>query len=67
VSQPPGVPPIEQEDGLGASVPSLDPPLGEGDDDALILWFLSLSVAERIAVAQDFVDSATVLKHGLRA
>lgn len=57
---------MEAED-PGASAPRSEPPLGEGDDDALILWFLSLSVTERLAVAQDFVDTIALLKHGLRA
>jgi hypothetical protein len=42
-------------------------PPGQGEDDALILWFLSLTLSERLAVAQGFVDSVAVLKNGLRA
>lgn len=30
---------------------------GRGDDDGLILWMLSLTPTERLAVAQDFVDT----------
>jgi hypothetical protein len=44
-----------------------EPPLGEGDDDALILWFLSLTPAQRLATAQGFVDSVRLLKNGLRS
>jgi hypothetical protein len=45
----------------------LEPPIGEGDDDALILWFLGLTPTERLAVAQDFVDSVSRLKDGLHS
>jgi len=45
----------------------LEPPPGEGEDDPLILWFLSLTLTERLAVAQDFVDSVRMLKNGLRS
>lgn len=44
----------------------LHPPVGEGDDDPLILWFLSLTLTQRL-VAQDFLDSVKMLKDGLRA
>jgi hypothetical protein len=43
-----------------------EPPLGEGDDDALILWFLSLTPAQRLETAQGFVDSVRLLQNGLR-
>lgn len=45
----------------------MEPPAAESDDDPLILWFLSLSPTERVEVAQDFVDSARLLRDGLRA
>jgi hypothetical protein len=47
--------------------PVLDPSPGEGDDDALILWFLGLTDSERLAFAQDFVDSVRLLRDGLRS
>ncbi len=31
---------------------SKEPPLGEGEDDGLILWMLSLTPTQRLAVAQ---------------
>lgn len=46
---------------------SAEPPAGEGDDDSLIVWFLSLTPTERVEVAQDFVDSARLLRDGLRS
>ncbi len=39
----------------------------EEDDDPLIVWFLSLTPTERVEVAQDFVDSARLLRDGLRS
>lgn len=42
----------------------LSPPLGEGEDDALILWMLSLSPSKRLEVAQGFVDSVQALLDG---
>jgi len=45
----------------------LEPPPGDGEDDPLILWFLSLTLRERLEVAQEFVDSARMLKNGLRS
>jgi hypothetical protein len=39
-----------------------DPP--EGDDDALILWMLSLTPTQRLEVAQGFVDSVQALRSG---
>lgn len=44
-----------------------DPSAADGDDDPLILWFLSLTPTERVEVAQDFVASARLLRDGLRA
>jgi hypothetical protein len=42
----------------------LSPPIGEGEDDALILWMLSLSPSKRLEVAQGFVDSVQALRDG---
>jgi hypothetical protein len=42
-------------------------PPGSGPDDALILWMLSLTPTERLAVAQGFVDSTYALRNGQRA
>jgi hypothetical protein len=38
-----------------------------GDDDSLILWMLSLTPTQRLAVAQGFVDSIYALRNGRRA
>lgn len=38
----------------------------ETDDDALILWMLSLTPAGRLEAAQGFADSVTVLRDGRR-
>ena len=42
-------------------------PPGSGPDDALILWMLSLTPTERLAVAQGFVDSTYALRNGQRS
>jgi hypothetical protein len=42
-------------------------PPGSGPDDALILWMLSLTPTERLAVAQGFVDSTFALRNGKRS
>ena len=42
----------------------IDPPLGEGDDDPLILWFLSLTPMQRLQTAQGFADSVRLLRNG---
>lgn len=42
-------------------------PPGTGPDDALILWMLSLTPTERLAVAQGFVDSTFALRNGQRS
>ena len=34
------------------------------DDEALILWMLSLTPTQRLAVAQGFVDSVMALRKG---
>ncbi len=42
------------------------PPSSAGaqtDDDSLILWMLSLTPTRRLAMAQGFVDSVTVLRN----
>jgi hypothetical protein len=38
-------------------------PLAPSDDEALILWMLSLTPTQRLAVAQGFVDSVFALRH----
>lgn len=40
----------------------LGPPFGEGDNDALILWMLSLTPTQRLQVAQDYVDTLLALR-----
>lgn len=42
------------------------PSEGDAEDDPLILWFLSLTPTQRVEVAQDFVDSARMIRDGLR-
>ncbi|HEX2224015.1 MAG TPA: hypothetical protein VHN15_07400 [Thermoanaerobaculia bacterium] len=37
---------------------------GSGEDDALILWMLSLTPTQRLEVAQGFVDSIQALRDG---
>lgn len=44
----------------------LDPPGVETDDDALILWMLSLTPRQRLDYAQGFIDSVAVLRNGYR-
>jgi hypothetical protein len=44
-----------------------DLPVGEGDDDHLILWMLSLTPTQRVEVAQQFVDSVIMIRDGLRS
>jgi hypothetical protein len=39
----------------------------ESDDDALILWMLSLTPTQRLEAAQGFVESVQVLRNGRRA
>ena len=41
--------------------------LGDSDDDALILWMLSLTPTQRLEVAQGFVDSVLALRNGRSA
>lgn len=53
----------DREPPATASEP-IDPPLGEGDDDPLILWFLSLSPMQRLKAAQGFADSVRLLRNG---
>jgi hypothetical protein len=36
----------------------------ESDDDALILWMLSLTPTQRLEAAQGFVDSVLALRNG---
>lgn len=48
--------------------PCADPPeSGSSPDDALILWMLSLTPTERLAVAQGFIDSTFALRNGQRS
>lgn len=51
-----------------AEVPAtLDPASAEQEqqeDDGLILWMLSLTPAQRLEVAQGFVDSVQALRNG---
>lgn len=49
-----------------ASAP-VEPPIGEGEDDPLILWFLSLTPLQRLEAAQGFVDSVAILRNGRHA
>lgn len=56
-----------QEDSPLADLAPLDPPLGEGDDDHVILWMLSLTPTQRLETAQGFVDSVVMLRNGLRS
>ena len=39
----------------------------ETDDDALILWMLSLTPTQRLEAAQGFVDSVMALRNGRSA
>lgn len=48
----------------GKALELIDPPLGEGDDDPLILWFLSLTPMQRLKAAQGFADSVRLLRNG---
>jgi hypothetical protein len=49
-----------------AAAPSPEPwsPGPCEDDDPLIFWMLGLTPAQRLEVAQDFVDSIQVLRRG---
>lgn len=42
-------------------------PAAPSDDEALILWMLSLTPTQRLEVAQGFVDSVLALRNGRRA
>jgi hypothetical protein len=42
------------------------PSAAADDEDALILWMLSLDATRRLEVAQGFVDSIELLRHGRR-
>lgn len=55
-----------QDDAAAAPPEPWSPGPGE-DDDPLIFWMLSLTPAQRLAVAQDFVDSILALRRGRRA
>jgi hypothetical protein len=43
----------------------LDPSVGEGEHDDLILWFLSLTPTQRLQVLQDFLDGSESSQTGL--
>lgn len=58
-------PPSLQDDAVASPEPWTPGP-GE-DDDGLILWMLSLTPAQRLEVAQGFVDSVIALQNGRRA
>jgi hypothetical protein len=48
--------------------PPSDPvPVELSDDEALILWMLSLTPTQRLEVAQGFVDSVQALRNGRRS
>lgn len=56
----------DQKPPTGASA-SIEPPIGEGDDDPLILWFLSLTPMQRLKTAQGFADGVRLLRNGRSA
>ena len=49
-----------------AELPTLEPASAEQEDDGLILWMLSLTPAQRLEVAQGFIDSVQALRNGRR-
>ena len=55
------LPPPKEEPMEPSAVP-VDLP----DDEALILWMLSLTPTQRLGVAQGFVDSVMALRNGRR-
>lgn len=55
-----------QDDAAAAPPEPWSPGPGE-DDDPLIFWMLGLTPSQRLAVAQDFVDSILALRRGRRA
>ena len=59
---------LEDEEGPGFP-PADESTLPEEweDDDALILWMLSLTPTQRLARAQSFVNSVRALRHGRRS
>jgi hypothetical protein len=61
-------PALEKEE-VAVSSPAQDRPLPEEweDDDALILWMLSLTPTQRLQVAQGFVNGVRALRHGHRS
>jgi hypothetical protein len=59
-------PPVQPDAAVAAPRPT-SPGVAEGEDDGLILWMLSLTPTERLAVAQGFVDSIVALRNGRRA
>lgn len=67
MSHPPDVLPAADEDSRQAGPEAAEPTVGEGDDDHVILWMLSLTPTQRLEVAQGFVDSVRMLKNGLRS
>lgn len=55
--------PLPEEEPMEPSPVPVDLP----DDEALILWMLSLTPTQRLEVAQGFVDSVLALRNGRRA
>jgi hypothetical protein len=43
------------------------PGVAEGEDDALILWMLSLTPLQRLQATHGFAESVMVLRNGRRA
>jgi hypothetical protein len=61
-----------RSDPSSAEIPEPSPlpdelPAGAGDDDALILWMLSLTPTQRLEAAQGFAESLLALRDGGRS
>jgi len=67
MSHPPDPRAIDEADAPGSDSEASEPPVGEGEDDHVILWMLSLTPTQRLEVAQGFVDSVRMLRDGLRS
>jgi hypothetical protein len=67
MSHPPDPHAVDEPDTPQAGPEVSEPPVGEGEDDHVILWMLSLTPTQRLEVAQGFVDSVRMLKNGLRS
>lgn len=59
--------PVDSPDPVPSQPAVADPPVGEGDDDHVILWILSLTPTQRLEVAQGFVDSVLMIRDGIRS